>query len=107
MTYLDLRHSKDPATQDFADRYFNLVRVQEWRDKSGKKVRARYVTHDPDLTWVKLEIAKGSGTDRAVEERTVRVDQLSPACQSRVREIATRQAKLDELLAAEKEKQSG
>ena len=44
-----------------------LAKLQEWSDASGKsKVMARYVEHDPDLKWVKLEAVRDrDGPDTA------------------------------------------
>jgi hypothetical protein len=106
MTYLDLRHSKNRTTMRRAERYFNLIKRQEWRSESGKRVMAKYVAHTPDLKWVKLEIAVGTGKDRVVKEAKVEVRKLNLTCQSRVKQIATVQAKLEELLATEQDKQS-
>jgi hypothetical protein len=103
-SYIELRRSKDRATQLTAERYLNLVKLQEWSDFNGKfKARAKYIAHDPDLQWVRLEVVRGSGKDRAVGEVQVPVDKLSRACQSRVRQIARLQPRLDELAAAEAE----
>lgn len=95
-TYFDLRRSKDRTTQLLAERYFNLVKLQEWSDLTGKfKTTAKYVEHDPNLTWVKLEIVRG----RERTTRQIPVDKLSKTCQSRVKQIDIIQKKLDELLA--------
>jgi len=95
-TYLDLRRSKDRTTQLLAERYFNLVKLQEWSDLTGKfKTTAKYVEHDPNLTWVKLEIVRG----RERTTRQIPVEKLSKTCQSRVKQIDLIQKKLDELLA--------
>jgi hypothetical protein len=100
-TYLDLRESEDRGTQLLAERYYNLVRRQEWTSMDNKqKVLAKYVAHDPNFKWVKLETARGSGENRVTREVQVPVDKLSKACQNRVRRIAFLQPKLDELLAA-------
>ncbi len=100
-TYFELTRSDDRTTRMIADRYFNLVKRQEWSDSTGKsKVIARYLEHDPDLKWVKLRAVKGSGTDRVAKEITVPIEKLSKTCQSRVRQIDTLQKKLDELLAS-------
>ncbi len=64
LTYFDLRRSRDHATKQFADRYFNLVKPQEWTSLNGKsKIIAKYVEHDPDLAWVKLETFRGRGCE--------------------------------------------
>jgi hypothetical protein len=106
-TYHDLRRSKNRATKAVADRYFYLVRVQEWTSLNGKsKVIARYVAHDPDLKWVKLSTIKGTGASRVTREITVDVAKLNKACQSRVKQIDTLQKKLEELKVKEEEDES-
>lgn len=100
-TYFDLRRSKDRLTQQLAERYFNLVKLQEWSSASGTKINAKYVSHDPALKWVKLARVTGSGKDRVTKELSVDISKLSKTCQSRVKQIATLQKKLDELAAAE------
>ena len=100
-TYFDLRRSNDRVARMVADRYFNLVKLQEWSDATGKsKVTAKYVEHDPDLEWVKLQAVRGRGAERVEKEITVPVAKLSKVCQSRVRQINALQKKLDELVAA-------
>jgi hypothetical protein len=107
LTYFDLRRSKDHATKQFADRYFNLVKPQEWTSLNGKsKIIAKYVEHDPDLAWVKLATFRGAGANRTTREVTVEVAKLNKTCQSRVRQISVLQAKLDELVVAEKERET-
>jgi hypothetical protein len=107
LTYFDLRRSRDHATKQFADRYFNLVKSQEWTSLNGKsKITAKYVAHDPKLTWVKLETVRGTGANRTTREVTVEVAKLNKTCQSRVKQISVLQAKLDELVVAEKERES-
>jgi hypothetical protein len=66
-------------------------------------VNAKYLAHDPDLKWVKLATIKGSGPNRVVKEVTVQVAQLNKSSQSRVKQIATLQTKLDELAAEAKD----
>jgi hypothetical protein len=103
-TYHDLRRSKNRATKGVADRYFYLVRAQEWTSLNGKsKIVAKYVAHDPDLKWVKLSTVKGTGASRVTREITVDVAKLNKACQSRVKQIDTLQKKLDELKVKEEE----
>ena len=81
-----------------AERYLNLVKVQEWSDLSGKfRTIARYVKHDPNLTTVTIESIKGRGADRTTKEVTVPVDKLSKICQSRVRQIDIVQKKIKEM----------
>jgi hypothetical protein len=102
-----LRRSKNRATKSVADRYFYLVRAQEWTSLNGKsKVVAKYVAHDPDLKWVKLSTVKGTGASRVTREITVDVAKLNKACQSRVKQIDTLQKKLDELKVKEEESES-
>jgi hypothetical protein len=101
-TYHDLRRSKDRTTKRFADRYFNLIKAQQWASQNGKsKITAKYVAHDPDMKWVKLETVKGSGANRVMREVTVELAKLSKTCQSRVKQIDALQKKLDELAVAE------
>jgi hypothetical protein len=107
LTYFDLRSSKDHATKQSAERYFNLVKPQEWTSLNGKsKITAKYVAHDPDLKWVKLAVVSGAGASRTTREITVQVDKLNKTCQSRVRQISVMQARLDELVVAERERRS-
>src|SRR5262245_10358253 len=101
--YFDLKKSKDRAIKALADRYDDLIGVQEWIDASGNhKTKAKYVEHDPDLKWVKLSITTGSGDKAAVKESTVQLSALNKASQAKVRQIAALQRKLDELAAEEK-----
>ena len=76
--YSDLKKSKDRAIKALADRYDDLIGVQEWIDASGKhKTKARYVEHDPDLKWVKLSVSTGSGIKATVKESTVQLAALT------------------------------
>jgi hypothetical protein len=59
---------------------------------------AKYVEHDPDLTWVKLEALRMKDGKRVTKEITVPFEKLSERSQNRVRRIAKLQEKLDELL---------
>jgi len=98
--YLDMRQSEDRNIQRFAERYYNLVKLQAWTSENNKStVHAKYVSHDPDLKSVTLSVVKGSGATRVVREVAVPVDRLNKTCQSRVRQIATLQMRLDELAA--------
>jgi hypothetical protein len=100
--YAALRKSKSRATKVLADRYDDLISLNEWTDKNGRyKVKARYVEHDPDLKWVKLETVTGSGDKRVTKEVQLTLDKLNKPGQSRVRQIAALQRKLDELAKAE------
>ena len=106
--YLDLRQSEDRVTQRYAERYYNLVKLQAWTSANNTStVNAKYVDHDPDLKWVKLATVRGSGQSRVVKEVTVPVDKLNKSCQSRVRQIVALQTKLDELAAEAKEDPAG
>ena len=99
--YQSLRESEDRVTQRFVERYDTLVRQQEWSSQDNKqKVLAKYVAHDPNFKWVKLATVRGSGANRVAREVTVPLEKLSKTSQSRVRQIAKVQEKLDELLAA-------
>jgi hypothetical protein len=92
-TYLDLRRSKDRVTRLWAERYFTLTKLQEWGSAKGTKAKRKYVSHSPDLASVTLADAQGKQTE-------VQVAQLDKTCQSRVKQIAATQKKLDELLAS-------
>jgi hypothetical protein len=98
-TYFDLRTSKDLLSRQIADRYFNLVKLQEWTSDKGTKINAKYVSHSNDQTSVTLAVARGSGAARVMKEVTVPTIRLSKTCQSRVKQIATMQKRLDDLLA--------
>ena len=100
--YADLRKSRNRATKALAERYSDLVGLQVWTDSSGVKTSGRYVAHDPDLKWIKLSVATGSGENRQVKESTLEVAKLNRTSQSRVRQIAAYQKRLDELAASEK-----
>lgn len=97
--YFELRSSKDRLTQQFAERYYNLVKLQEWSSDKGTKIKAKYVSHAPDRTSVTISVVKGSGATRSEKEVVVPVERLSKTCQSRVKQIETIQKKLDELIA--------
>ncbi len=99
-TYLDLRTSRDRLTAQVAERYFNLVKLQEWTSDKGTTIKARYLSHDPDLTSVTLVVVKGYGAERTEKETLVPVQRLNKTCQSRVKQIDTIQKKLDELIAS-------
>jgi hypothetical protein len=98
--YFDLRKSKDRVTRQWAERYFNLVKFQEWSSDKGKTIKAKYVSHQPDLSSVTLLVVRGSGASRTEQEVAVKVAQLSKSGQSRVKQIDITQKKLDELIAA-------
>ena len=88
-TYRELRSAKDARTRLLAERWNNLVRLQEWNDATGKfTVTAKYLEHDPDLAWVKLRMIKGTGANRVVKDLQIPVAKLSKTCQSRVRQIS-------------------
>lgn len=106
--YWDLTKSEDRVLKTMAERYVNLVKVQEWSDLSGKfKAVAYYVKHDPTLTTVTIRVMKGKGADRSSDEKTVPVDKLSKTCQSRVKQIDTMQKKLKEAAAKSKDGAGG
>jgi hypothetical protein len=98
-TYFDLRTSKDLLSRQIADRYFNLVKLQEWGSDKGTKINAKYVSHTDDLKSVTLAVARGSGAARVMKEVTVPTNRLNKTGQSRVKQIATLQSRLDDLLA--------
>jgi hypothetical protein len=98
--YFDLNKSEDRSIRATVERYIALVKVQEWSDLSGKfKAVAHYVKHEPNLSTVTIAVMKGSGADRAAEEKTVPVDKLSKTCQVRVKQIDLLQKKLKEMSA--------
>jgi hypothetical protein len=106
-TYYDLRRSKNRLTRSAANHYLNLVGLQEWSDWTGKsKVMAKYVDHDPDLAWVKLQVVRVEEGKRDVKEITVPVAKLSEKCQSRLRQIDKQKEKLDALLTADDDPQT-
>src|SRR3954471_4642111 len=74
--YVELSHSKDRVIQATAERYLNLVKFQEWGPATGKPVVAKYISHDPDLTKVKLSVSRGTGKDRVLKEFDVEVAKL-------------------------------
>lgn len=101
-TYREIRSSDDRRTQLMAERWYGLVRLQDWTDATGKyKTRAKYVEHDPDLAWVKLRVIQGQGANRVVKDVQVPVDRLNSAGQLRVRQIAFLQDKVREAVVAE------
>lgn len=88
-TYRDLRFAKDTRTRLLGERWYNLVKKQEWTDATGKfTTTAKYVEHDPNLEWVKLRVVKGTGADQVVRDIQIPVAKLSKTCQSRVRQIS-------------------
>ena len=97
--YVDMSKSKDRVLKATAERYLALLKFQEWTGASGKTQTAKYVSHDPDLTRVKLAIATGSGKDRVTKEVDVEVAKLNKVCQSRVKQIDLLQKRLEELAA--------
>ena len=98
--YFDLSKSEDRALKSMAERYINLVKLQEWNDLSGNhRTVAHYVRHEPNLSMVTIEVVKGRGAERTTEQKTVPVDKLSKTCQSRIKQIDTLQKKLQEMAA--------
>jgi hypothetical protein len=103
-SYRAIRYSNDAATHLLAERWYGLVRLQEWTDASGRfKTRAKYVEHDPSLAWVKLRVIQGSGDERLVKDIQVAVEKLSPICKSRVRQIAVLSEKVAAAVTKEQE----
>jgi hypothetical protein len=98
--YVEMSHSKDRVLKATAERYLNVIKLQEWAGASGKSLMAKYVSHDPDLAKVKLAVATGTGKDRVFKDYDVAVDKLSKTCQARVKQIDVLQKRLDELSAA-------
>lgn len=96
-SYLDLRKSEDRLTRQLAERYYNLVKMQEWSSDKGTKITAKYVSHTPNLSSVTLSVARREGGQRTMKEMAVPVTRLSKTCQSRVKQISVLQVKLDEL----------
>lgn len=104
-TYLELRRSTDRATQLAAERWYGLIRQQEWTDNTGQfSVQAKYLEHAPDLSWVKLRAVRGRGDERVERDITVPTERLNRQCQSRVRQISVLQERLVGLAAAEAER---
>jgi hypothetical protein len=97
--YAELRKSADRLTRQLAERYYNLVKLQEWSSDKGTKITAKYVSHSADGATVTLSVAKGYGAQRVMKDMSVPVTRLSKTCQSRVKQIATIQEKLDDLAA--------
>jgi hypothetical protein len=97
--YSELRKSEDRLTRQLAERYYNLVKLQEWSSDKGTKITAKYVSHSADSASVTLSVAKGYGAQRVMKDMSVPVSRLSKTCQSRVKQIATIQEKLDEVAA--------
>jgi hypothetical protein len=97
--YYELTKSKDPKTKGFADRYMNLLKFQEWGTASGKSVMAKYISHDANMSKVKLAVNRGTGKERVLKEYDVDVTALNKVCQSRIKQIDVLQKKLDEMAA--------
>jgi hypothetical protein len=98
--YVEMTHSKDRVLKATAERYLNVIKLQEWGGASGKSLMAKYVSHDPDLKKVKLSVATGTVKDRVFKDYDVAVDKLNKTCQARVKQIDVLQKRLDELSAA-------
>ena len=87
-----------------ADRWYGVIKLQEWGDASGKfKTTAKYVEHDPNLAWVKLRVIQGVGDKRVVKDVTIPLEKLSKSCQARVRQIGVLSEKVAEAVAEEQE----
>jgi hypothetical protein len=98
--YVEMTHSKDRVLKATAERYMNVIKLQEWGGASGKSLMAKYVSHDPDLKKVKLAVATGTAKDRVFKEFDVAVDKLNKTGQARVKQIDVLQKRLDDLSAA-------
>jgi hypothetical protein len=99
--YLDIRHSDDQLTKLLGERWYGLVKLQEWTDSTGQfHTEAKYIEHDPDMKWVKLLAVKGSGEGRVTKELTIPVEKLDERCQSRVRQIDHLKSKVEAAVAA-------
>jgi hypothetical protein len=104
-SYLATRNSKDRKTQLISERWYGLVRLQEWADASGKfKSTAKYVEQDEKQGTVKLRVFKGAGKDQVITDKTIPIDKLSTECRFRVKQIAFLADKVDEAAKAEAEK---
>jgi hypothetical protein len=103
----DLRSSSDVRTKLLAERWYNVVKLQEWSNDTGKfTTNAKYLEHDPDLGWVKLRIIQGTGRERVVKEVTIPLAKLSKTCQARVRQIHALSAKLAEAKVEEEKRKA-
>lgn len=103
----ELRSSSDVRTKLLAERWYNVVKLQEWSNDTGKfTTNAKYLEHDPDLGWVKLRIIQGTGRERVVKEVTIPLAKLSKTCQARVRQIHALSAKLAEAKVEEEKRQA-
>ncbi|HVT29170.1 MAG TPA: hypothetical protein VHE81_14235 [Lacipirellulaceae bacterium] len=98
--YKELTHSTDSHIRSLAERYVFLTRLREWDTASGKSVLAQYVSHESDLSRVKLAVPKGTGQERTYKEYDVELEKLSKVAQARVKQIDALQKKLDELSSA-------
>jgi hypothetical protein len=95
-SWRDLRDSRDVRTKLLAERWYSVVRTQDWTNDTGQfKTSAKYVEHDPNLGWVKLRMVQGTGRDRVVKDVTIPLSKLSKTCQSRVRQINTLTERVD------------
>ena len=106
-TYREVRDSTDVKTKLMAERWYSAIKLQEWGDASGKfKTTAKYVEHDPNLTWVKLRVIRGTGDKRVVKDVTIPLEKLSKVCQARVRQIGVLSEKVAAAIEAEKDKET-
>ncbi len=87
--YRDLHDADNVKTKLLAERWYNVIKLQEWTNGTGQfTATAKYLDHDPDLAWVKLRIIQGTGEQRVVKDVTIPTAKLSKTCQSRVRQIS-------------------
>lgn len=99
--YFKAHRSDDRMTQLLGERWYGLVKLQEWTDATGKfHTQAKYVEHDSELKWVKLRAVKEGEEGRVVKDLTIPVEKLDKRGQSRVRQIAFLESKLTESIAA-------
>lgn len=102
--YRETRKSVDRSTQRLGERWYGLVKRQDWTDATGKfTTKARYLEHDQDLKWVKLRAERKVDGQREYKDITVPIERLSKACQSRVGQIAFLESRVAEAAAAVEE----
>ena len=106
-SWRELRSSSDVKTKLLAERWYGLVKLQEWNDATGKfKTSAKYLAHDPNLAWVKLRVIRGVGDKRVVKDVQIPLEKLSSTCQSRVRQISRLSEKISVALEEEKKREA-
>jgi hypothetical protein len=99
--YLEARRSEDRLTQLLGERWYGLVKLQDWTDATGKfHTTAKYIEHDPGMKWVKLLAVKESAEGSVSKEVTIPLEKLDKRCQSRVRQIDHLRSKVDAAIAS-------